>query len=134
MHLQPLEDQCPYAKYPLPRCATPEAEAECRAHLKKIFGIVDRQSRAPHDGIKLRGEIPHRLKIFQSFPVQLSHIERRTALPKTHEIQILAMATNLPIAKIRVQAVGIEQGSGAVDAVSSYTVGRRCCLGKRHVV
>ena len=28
----------------LPRCATPEAEAECRAHLKKIFGIADRES------------------------------------------------------------------------------------------
>lgn len=28
----------------LPRCATPEAEAECRAHLEKIFGITDRQS------------------------------------------------------------------------------------------
>ncbi len=28
----------------LPRCASPEAEADCRAHLKKIFGITDRQS------------------------------------------------------------------------------------------
>lgn len=28
----------------LPRCTSPEAEAECRAHLKKVFGITDRQS------------------------------------------------------------------------------------------
>lgn len=28
----------------LPRCASPEAEAECRAHLEKIFGITDRES------------------------------------------------------------------------------------------
>ncbi len=28
----------------LPRCASPEAEAECRAHLKKVFGITDRQT------------------------------------------------------------------------------------------
>ncbi len=28
----------------LPRCASPEAEAECRAHLVKIFGIADKQS------------------------------------------------------------------------------------------
>lgn len=28
----------------LPRCASQEAEAECRAHLKKVFGITDRQS------------------------------------------------------------------------------------------
>lgn len=28
----------------LPRCASPEAEAECRAHLEKIFGITDKQS------------------------------------------------------------------------------------------
>lgn len=28
----------------LPRCASPEAEAECRAHLEKVFGITDRQS------------------------------------------------------------------------------------------
>lgn len=28
----------------LPRCATPEAEAECRGHLEKVFGITDRES------------------------------------------------------------------------------------------
>ncbi len=28
----------------LPRCVSPEAEAECRTHLEKIFGITDRQS------------------------------------------------------------------------------------------
>lgn len=28
----------------LPRCATTEAEAECRAHLEKIFGITDKES------------------------------------------------------------------------------------------
>lgn len=28
----------------LPRCASPEAEAQCRAHLEKVFGITDRQS------------------------------------------------------------------------------------------
>lgn len=28
----------------LPKCVTPEAEAECKAHLEKVFGITDRQS------------------------------------------------------------------------------------------
>ena len=28
----------------LPRCATPEDEAACRAHLEKVFGITDKQS------------------------------------------------------------------------------------------
>ena len=28
----------------LPRCASPEAEAQCRAHLEKVFGITDRRS------------------------------------------------------------------------------------------
>ena len=28
----------------LQRCASPEAEAECRAHLEKVFGITDRES------------------------------------------------------------------------------------------
>ncbi len=28
----------------LPRCASPETAAECRAHLEKVFGITDRQT------------------------------------------------------------------------------------------
>lgn len=28
----------------LPKCHTPEAQAECRAHLEKVFGITDKQS------------------------------------------------------------------------------------------
>lgn len=28
----------------LPRCPTPEAEADCKAHLEKVFGITDKQS------------------------------------------------------------------------------------------
>lgn len=28
----------------LPRCASPEAQAECRAHLEKVFGITDKKS------------------------------------------------------------------------------------------
>ena len=28
----------------LPKCPSPEAQAECRAHLEKMFGITDKQS------------------------------------------------------------------------------------------
>ena len=28
----------------LPKCASPEAEGECRAHLKQVFGITDKES------------------------------------------------------------------------------------------
>ena len=39
----PTED-CPDYFITLPRCASPEAEAECRTHLEKVFGITNRQS------------------------------------------------------------------------------------------
>ena len=39
----PTED-CPDYFTTLPRCASPEAEAECRTHLEKVFGITNRQS------------------------------------------------------------------------------------------
>lgn len=41
----PGPDQCGSDYFTiLPRCASPEAEAECRAHLEKVFGITDKQS------------------------------------------------------------------------------------------
>ena len=38
----PGPDQLPFTQ--LPKCATPEDEAACRAHLEKVFGITDKQS------------------------------------------------------------------------------------------
>ncbi len=38
----PGPDQFPFTG--LPKCATPEDEAACRAHLEKVFGITDKQS------------------------------------------------------------------------------------------
>ena len=38
----PGPDQLPFTT--LPKCATPEDEAACRAHLEKIFGITDKAS------------------------------------------------------------------------------------------